>query len=174
MGHPTRIALLLAAAAAAAAGAWPASGQCRLCEAPSTARPDETKDDRVTLEIETSLNFDRLVLYGEGDGSAVLRPDGSSSAHGSVTEVSPRAMVGSAVVRGEPGRAVRVELPARIVLRSFRGGEMVFEDVTSDLPSLPRLNSAGRLAFRFGGRLRIRGDSEGEYEGDLPITVEYL
>jgi Domain of unknown function (DUF4402) len=174
VGHSKLLASSLAVVAAAGAAAWPASGQCRLCETPSTTRPDERDSDRVTLEIETSLNFDRLVLYGEGDGSAVIRPDGSSSAHGSVTEVSPRAMVGSAMVRGEPGRAVRVEIPTRIVLRSFGGGELVFEDVVSDLPSLPRLDSAGRLAFRFGGRLHVRGDSEGEYEGDLPITVEYL
>ena len=83
-------------------------------------------------------------------------------------------MVGSAVVRGEPGRAVRVDLPRHIVLRSFSGGEIIFEEMVSDLPSLPRLDSAGRLEFRFGGRLRIRGDAEGEYHGDLPITVEYL
>ena len=51
---------------------------------------------------------------------------------------------------------------------------MVFEEVTTDLPSLPRLDGSGRLTFRFGGRLHVRGDAEGDYYGDLPITVEYL
>jgi hypothetical protein len=69
---------------------------------------------------------------------------------------------------------VRVELPQRIVLTSTSGGQIVFEDVTSDLPALPRLDSAGRLSFHFGGRLTIRGDADGQYRGDLPITVEYL
>ena len=82
-------------------------------------------------------------------------------------------MVGSASVHGEPGRAVRVELPNRIDLYSVDGGRITFDDVASDLPSLPRLDSAGNLSFRFGGRLTITGDAEGQYRGDLPITVEY-
>ena len=68
---------------------------------------------------------------------------------------------------------VRVDLPRRIELYSLSGGRISFEDVTSDLPSLPRLDSAGNLTFRFGGRLTITGDADGEYRGDLPITVEY-
>jgi hypothetical protein len=82
-------------------------------------------------------------------------------------------MVGTAIVHGQPGRTVRVELPRRIELYSLSGGNISFEDVTSDLPSLPRLDSAGNLTFRFGGRVRISGDADGEYRGDLPITVEY-
>jgi len=78
------------------------------------------------------------------------------------------------MVHGEPGRAVRVELPSRIVLTSMQGGQIVLEEVVSDLPSLPRLDSTGSLSFRLGGRLRVRGDSDGEFRGDLPITVEYL
>lgn len=174
MGGSKLLALVLAAAAAAVVGAWPASGQCRLCATPTTTPAGEADAPLVTLEIETSLNFDRLILYGPGAGSASIRPDGSSSADGSVTSVSPRAMVGSAIIRGEPGRGVRIELPPRIVLRSFNGGEVIVEDVVSDLPPLPRLDASGRLSFRFGGRLRIEGDSEGEFQGDLPITVEYL
>ena len=82
-------------------------------------------------------------------------------------------MVGSAIVRGEPNRTVRVELPQQIVLHSGSGREISFDDVVSDLPVLPRLDSAGILRFRFGGRLRISGEAEGDYRGDLPITVEY-
>jgi hypothetical protein len=83
-------------------------------------------------------------------------------------------MVGSAVVRGQPGRAIRVELPRRIQLFSMSGGEISFDDVASDLPSVPRLDATGTLTFRFGGRLTVTGDADGEYRGDLPITVEYL
>ena len=136
-------------------------------------RDDPTHGDDIRLEIETSLNFDRLILSGGGQGAAVIRPDGSSAAEGAMTDVSPRAMVGTAIVHGQPGRIVRVELPRRIELYSLSGGNISFEDVTSDLPSLPRLDSAGNLTFRFGGRVRISGDADGEYRGDLPITVEY-
>jgi hypothetical protein len=166
-------ALMLAALAATAATSWPAAGQCRLCSAPVTTRDDSGPKQDVRIEIESSINFDRLILIGEGDGAAVIRPDGSRAAEGAVSDVGPRAMVGTATVHGEPGRAVRVELPQRIELYSLSGGRISFDQVVSDLPSLPRLDSAGNLSFRFGGRIRITGDSGGDYRGDLPITVEY-
>jgi hypothetical protein len=154
--------------------AAPAGAQCRLCGTPSTARETEDGKGQVQLEVESSIAFDRLILFGSGEGTAVLRPDGSSAGTGAIADLSPRAMVGSATVRGEPGRTIRIELPHRIVLHSLSGGEIVFDDVASDLPSIPRLDSAGKLTFRFGGRLRITGDADGQYRGELPITAEYL
>jgi hypothetical protein len=165
---------LLSAVAAASLLAAPAAAQCRLCSAPSTAREAEDGKGDVHLEVETSLNFDRLILDGSGTGTAVLRPDGSSSSTGAVTDLSPRAMVGTVTVHGEPGRTIRIDLPSRIVLHSLSGGEVTFDNVVSDLPSLPRLDAAGNLTFRFGGRLQITGDADGDYRGDLPITAEYL
>src|SRR5689334_5516239 len=174
MGRAAFPTLLLAALGASLSASAPAGAQCRLCTSPSTVREAEDGKTQVQIEVESSIAFDRLVLFGGGEGTAVLRPDGSSSSTGNVADLSPRAMVGSATVRGEPGRTIRVELPRRIVLHSLSGGEIIFDDVVSDLPSLPRLDAAGNLTFRFGGRLKISGDSEGEYRGDLPITAEYL
>jgi|SRR5256885_293218 Domain of unknown function (DUF4402) len=168
-----RLYLLATLVIAAAAAASPAHAQCRLCDSPTTARDDAETKDQAKVEIETSLNFDRLILFGEGDGSAVIRPDGSRAAQGSITDIGPRAMVGTAVVHGEPGHLVRVELPSRIELYSLGGGHIAFDEVASDLPPVPRLDSAGNLTFRFGGRVHITGDADGEYRGDLPITVEY-
>jgi hypothetical protein len=173
MGAFKHQALLLAAAAAAVATPWPAGAQCRLCSAPVTARDEPGAQQDIRIEIETSINFDRLILLGDGEGAAVIRPDGSRAAEGNVSEAGPRAMVGTATVHGDPGRAVRVELPQRIELYSTNGGKISFDQVTSSLPSLPRLDSAGNLTFRFGGRLKISGDAGGQYRGDLPITVEY-
>ena len=173
MGSSRTPALIIAALAAAAATAWPANAQCRLCDQPTVTPEGPAAEDDVRLEIETSLNFDRLILFGEGDGAAVIRPDGSSSAQGSIGDIGSRAMVGTATVHGQPGRSVRIELPREIDLYSVSGGRIRFDDVASDLPALPRLDSAGNLTFRFGGRLRITGDSDGAYRGDLPITVEY-
>lgn len=173
MGRFKLPAIMFAALAAAAATPWPANAQCRLCERPTTM-PDQPKaDDQIRLEIQTSLNFDRLILFGEGEGAAVIHPDGSRAAQGAITDIGPRAMVGTAAIHGEPGRAVRVELPRRIELFSLGGGRISFDEVVSDLPALPRLDSAGNLTFRFGGRVRTSGDSDGDYRGDLPITVEY-
>lgn len=173
MGGFKILALALAACAVAAVGLSPARGQCRLCDKPTTALSPSIDGDGIELEIETSLDFGRLILAGEGQGAAVLRPDGSNSAEGALASVSPRAMVGTAVVHGTPGRAVRVELPRRIDLFSVRGGRITVDQITSDLPSLPRLDSAGNLTFRFGGRITVTGDSEGDYRGDMPINVEY-
>jgi hypothetical protein len=53
------------------------------------------------------------------------------------------------------------------------GGRITLDNLVSDLPASPRLDSAGNLEFRFGGRVRITGDADGDYRGNLPITVEY-
>jgi hypothetical protein len=170
------IALIAAAIAgvAAMAASRPAAAQCRLCDAPQTNRAEEADKGEVRIEVETNLNFDRLILFGSGEGSAQLRPDGSASTTGSVTDLSPRAMVGTVVLHGEPGRGIRIDLPRRIVLHSLSGGEVSFDDVVSDLPSMPRLDSMGNLTFRIGGRLTVSGDADGDYRGDLPITADYL
>ncbi len=173
MGYVKFAALWLPALAVTAAMPWPANGQCRLCATPETSQSADAADAGINLQIESSLDFDRLILLGGGDGAAVIRPDGSSTAQGSLAGLSSRAMVGSAAVHGEPGRAVRVELPRQIQLFSVSGGHITVDDVASDLPSLPKLDGAGNLTFRFGGRISIRGDSDGQYRGDLPITVEY-
>jgi hypothetical protein len=171
MGGTRFLAMMLAAEAAATS--WPAHAQCRLCATPTTTRDESSTGGDVKLEIETSLNFDRLILYGQGDGEAVIRPDGSSSATGALAGIGARAMVGTVAIRGEPGRAIRVEIPRQIELYSLSGGRIGFDEVVSDLPAVPRLDSAGNLTFRFGGRVRVSGDAEGDYRGDLPITVEY-
>jgi hypothetical protein len=165
---------LIAAIIAGVAAAQPAAGQCRLCDAPQTNRVEGVEGGEVRIDVETSLNFDRLILFGTGGGSAQLRPDGSASTTGALTDMSPRAMAGTVVLHGQPGRGVRIDLPRRIVLHSLSGGEVSFDDVISDLPSSPRLDSMGNLTFRIGGRLTVSGDADGDYRGDLPITADYL
>jgi len=166
--------LFFALVSAAVLALSPAAAQCRLCDAPTTAADITPTTDSIALELETALDFDGLVFAGPGEGTATLRPDGSRSVSGTVGAISGRAMVGTVRVRGEAGRSLRVLLPGRIDLYSIGGGKVTIEEISSDLPSLPRLDGAGNLEFRFGGRLRISGDAEGDYRGDVPITVEYL
>ncbi len=172
--HLLLLTVLAIAAAMPAMPVSPAAAQCRLCAAPTTGAELAASDGTVSLEIATSLDFDRLILLGVGEGSATLLPNGARNVSGVIGDISGRAMVGSAVIRGEAGRAVRIDLPPRIELYSLSGGRIVIEDIVSDLPAAARLDGAGALAFRFGGRLRISGDAEGDYRGDVPITVEYL
>jgi hypothetical protein len=169
--HPT---LLIACFAAAAAFASPAGAQCRLCNQPTTDRTEDKPDGDVELQVESGLSFDRLIVSGVGVGAATIRPDGAHGIEGSVLEISPRAMVGTILVHGEANRAVRVDLPRRIDLYSLGGGRITLDDVITDLKGPPRLDAAGNLTIRFGGRLIVNGDTDGQYRGDLPITVEYL
>lgn len=174
MGRLKPLAFVLVAIGGAAAPTSPAPAQCRLCEQPTTQMPANSVDGDVDLRVETGLDFDRLIFSGSGMGAATVRPDGSNAAEGVVTAVGPRATVGTVLVHGAPGRALRVELPHRIELYSLNGGRITLDQVTTDLPSAPRLDSGGNLSFRFGGRLIVTGDADGQFRGDLPITVEYL
>ena len=162
------------AAAALLVAAPSARAQCRLCETPTTAPVQEEADGKIELQIEAGLDFDRLIVSGSGEGSATLLPDGSRQVSGSVEAIGLRAMVGEASVRGEPGRLVRIDLPARIELYSISGGRITIDELVTDLPGVPRLDSAGYLKFRFGGRIRLTGTDDGDFRGDLPLTVEYL
>lgn len=162
------------AAAALLAATPSARAQCRLCETPTTAPVQHSAEGKIDLQIEAALDFDRLIVSGAGEGSATLLPDGTRQVSGSVEVLGLRAMVGEASVRGEPGRSVRIDLPTRIELYSMEGGRITIDEVVADISAVPKLDSAGNLKFRFGGRIRISGDSDGDFRGDLPITVEYL
>lgn len=163
--------LILAAGAAAAAMPWPANAQCRLCDTPTTAPMQDPTTEDVRLEIDTNLDFDRLIVGGHS-GDATLRPDGVSFATGSV-DMGPRTRVATVIVHGQPGRALRIDVPRRIDLFSLQGSRLTFDQVITDAPDLPKLDLAGNLTFHIGGRLRFMGDEDGDYRGDLPITVEY-
>lgn len=166
------LALFAAMGIAAPANPQDVSAPCRLCD--SAPADDEKPATPVSLDVEASLDFDRLILAGAGEGSAELAPDGGRAVTGSITAIGARAMVGEVVIRGEPGRIVRVVLPDRIDLFGLAGGSIQLESIRSDLPAMPRLDGEGRLSFRFGGILRVSGDLDGEFRGDIPIDVEYF
>jgi hypothetical protein len=171
--------LLSCLASFAAIGlAAPASPQdvqapCRLCGATSLSI-EEKPATPIKLDVDASLDFDQLILTGAGSGTAELGPDGSRSVTGTITALSARAMVGEVTVRGEPGRMLRVDLPRNIELYGFNGGSISIDSIRSDLPAAPRLDSNGKLSFRFGGVIRIAGDTDGQFRGDVRIDVDYF
>ena len=146
---------------------------CRLCDTNSQSF-EEKPATPISLDVEASLDFDQLILAGAGSGSAELGPDGSRSVAGTVTALSARAMVGEVIVRGEPGRMVRIDLPRNIELFGFNGGSIRVDSIRSDLPAAPRLDSNGKLSFRFGGVIRVAGDTDGQFRGDVRIDVDYF
>ena len=149
---------------------------CRLCGGggDGLTAPGGSDALPMALEVQTSLDFDRVILTGPAGGTARLAPDGSRQTNGALAALTGRAMTGDIVIRGEPGRQIRVELPQRIDLYGFTGGSLALTRISSDLPLMPRLDNDGRLRVRFGGELFVSGDAEGEYRGDVPITVDYL
>ncbi|CAA9519060.1 MAG: hypothetical protein AVDCRST_MAG31-1460 [uncultured Sphingomonas sp.] len=159
---------LLVLAAARPAGAEP----CRLCSA-DPGEPEARAAAPVRVEVEASLDFDRVLLTAGSGGTARIGADGTRTSSGAVAPLTGRAMVGRVVVQGEPNRSIRIDLPKRIELLGWHGGRLTLSAVTTDLSSWPRLDGSGRLTFQFGGEVRVEGDAEGDYRGDVPITVEY-
>lgn len=176
MGHrfvPIVLAALAATGLSGPATAQETAAPCRLCDAKDPAASDRPATP-VTLSIEASLDFDKLIYAGMGDGSAEIGPDGARRVTGSITAIGARAMVGHVVIRGEPGRFVRVVLPDRIMLTGLSGGIVRLESIRSDLSAAPRIGSDGTLSFKFGGVLRMSGDIDGEFRGDVSIDVDYF
>ncbi len=172
-----RFALLSPIALLAGAFAVPreAPAQCRLCDTPVTGLAQSSASMPIRLEVQARLDFDQVLLLDSAvSGTATIAPDGSSSTSGSIGALSGRAMVGSVIIRGEPGRFVRIGFPDIIRLYGLTGSSIQVRALTSDLPSAARLDSHGMLRFRFGGELDVSGNVEGDFRGDIPITVDYL
>jgi hypothetical protein len=167
------LALVTAIGLAAPALPQDVTAPCRLCDANTLAIEDKPAAP-IRLDVEASLDFDQLILAGTGSGTAELGPDGTRSVTGTVTALSARAMVGEVIIRGEPGRMLRVDLPRNIELFGFNGGSIQIDSIRSDLPAAPRLDSNGKLSFRFGGVIRVSGDTDGQFRGDVRIDVDYF
>lgn len=159
-----------------AAGDAMAQDACILCDSSTgkegSARPDERP---LTIEITTDLSFSRMALTGRGgQGSAVIDPQtGARRVAGNVVALGGMAVRGSGRITGTPGRAVRIDIPHRIVMSAGSGATAELEGVVTDLPAYPVLDSGGVLEFSFGGELRITGDAGGVFRGRIPISVDY-
>lgn len=167
------LALVSAMGTAAPASSQDVQAPCRLC-ATSGSTAEDKPSAPISLDVEASLDFDQLILAGTGSGTAELGPDGSRSVTGTVTALSARAMVGEVIIRGEPGRMLRVDLPRNIEMFGFNGGSIRIDSIQSDLPPAPRLDSSGELSFRFGGVIRVSGETDGQFRGDVRIDVDYF
>ncbi len=167
------VAATLAAACLVAPAADAQQVTCRLCT--GTADVEGAKPAApIRLEVRSRLDFDSLVFAGLGEGMIRLSADGQAQTVGPVSATGARVMPGSVTVRGEPGRAVRVELPATVHLYGDKGGSLTIDSLSTDLPTLPVIGQDGELSFRFGGNLKVNGSLDGAFRGDVDILVEYL
>lgn len=172
---------ILRAAFAAASLAVPATlraqdiaAPCQLCSATPPDLATARAPAPIRLEVETRLDFDKVVFNGPGSASIALSPDGVARLSGAASAAGARAMPGSVLIRGEPGRAVRIDLPQSVTLFGDGAGTLRIESLSTDLPAFPRLGEDGTLTFRFGGDLRLVGDSEGAFRGTIDIIADYL
>lgn len=148
------------------------AAQCLLC-AGATTPGDAAPAVPLRVDVGTQLDFDRVAVAAPG-GSVRIDPSSRvRTVTGAVTSLGGLSMAGSATVSGEPGRAVRVTLPAAVFLRTRSGGSAEVRGIATNLPPAPRLGPDGRLSFSFGGRLEVAGDGDGDYQGRVEITVEY-
>lgn len=157
-----------------------AAAQCRLCA--TSALPDtgaegsahNKRDVPLQIEITANLDFSRMALLGGNGGVVSIDPvSGARHSSGNIANLGGMALNGEGRLTGEPGRSVRVFLPERIQLSAPNGSIAELEKLETNLPALARLDQSGRLTFTFGGRLRVRGDAEGQYRGRIAITADY-
>jgi hypothetical protein len=148
---------------------------CRLCtSAVPLAQDESVREIPLTVEISTKLDFSRAALSGTGGGAIELDPhNGSRHLDGAIVDLGGPALAGTAVVRGEPGRMVRIDMPVSARMTSSAGGMVEITGLRTSLTANPRLDQAGRLEFSFGGTLLVRGNASGTFRARIPITAEY-
>lgn len=138
------------------------------------ARESDNKARPLHIEIRSSLDFSRATATGSNGGSIAIDPDsGTRTTIGDVLDLGGSPFAGSALVSGEPGRAVRIDMPPTIRLTSATGGSVEIVKLRTNLPPAARLDMYGRLEFAFGGDLLLKGNVSGQFRGRIPITAEY-
>jgi hypothetical protein len=152
----------------------PTAAQCGFCGITPGDSVSSAESAPIELQLETTLDFDRIIVDGNGGGAVRLLPDGSSDFSGSVQSVSGRARIGRVVIHGEPNRAISVSFPRTLELIGMKGTVIAVSALVTNLPDSPTLDSSGQLIVDFGGQLDVRGDADGEFRGNLMVRADYL
>lgn len=150
-------------------------GPCLLCKVNDvSAEPFTAHDIPLSIEITTKLDFSRTALTQSGGGQIEVDPvNGRRQMNGGIVDLGGTAIAGTAVVRGTPGRMVRIDMPRFAHMTSSTGGMVEIADLRTSLIGTTRLNQQGRLDFSFGGKLVIRGNISGTFRARIPITAQY-
>lgn len=142
--------------------------------APAAASAAQEEETPLQVEIRTQLDFSRAASAGTGGGQISVDPaSGTRAFEGGIVDLGGSALAGSAIVRGAPGRTVRIDLPLSIRMTGSSGGAIEVSNLRTNLPPNPKLDAFGQLEFSFGGDLRISGSVAGTFRGRIPITAEY-
>jgi Domain of unknown function (DUF4402) len=168
-----------AAMIAAAAFSMPAAltaQECRLCTPTTGANGAEQANKSPQVEVINGLAFNRTAHTGggrSGGGKISVGADGASNVGGALVALGGFAVAGTAVIRGEPGRYVRIDLPTRVEMTSSTGSKIEIANLKTNLQGTPQLDASGQLTFSFGGDLQVDSEISGKFRARIPITAQY-
>lgn len=150
-------------------------GACLLCANNDLAELSTSDYSApLSIEITTKLDFSRAALSASGSGQIELDPqNGNKRVRGGVIDLGGAALAGTAIVRGQPGRVVRIDMPNNARMTSPSGGTVDITNLRTSLIGTTRLDSSGKLEFSFGGTLNMRGHLTGTFRARIPITAQY-
>ncbi len=147
--------------------------ECRLCTPDTDLDRTVQASESLQVDIINGLTFNRAAHTGAGKGKISVAADGASNVGGGLVALGGYAVAGTAVIRGEPGRYVRIDLPGRVEMTSSTGGKIEIANLRTNLTVTPQLDASGQLTFSFGGDLNVDGDMSGKFRGRIPITAQY-
>lgn len=166
-----------------------AQGNCPNCDLPPGCRGNGNQNgngngngnkkrncQRITITIESDIDFGRMVLLGDGESRVILDlATGQKTLIGDIDDLGGMPITGRAVITGAPFEPILIDLPSEIAMRDPNGGDARLRDFVTDLTGFPRLDDGGRLTFNFSGTLVIDADTNasGNLRGRVPITVQY-
>lgn len=164
-----------------------AQGNCPNCDLPPGCRGNGNQNgngngnsgrncQRLTITIESDVDFGRLVLLGSGAGQVVLDlATGQKYPTGDIDDLGGMPVTGRATITGAPFEQIVVALPGEIAMRDPSGGNATLRDFVTDLEGFPTLDANGQIQFRFSGTLVIDAETKasGNLRGRIPISVEY-
>ena len=164
-----------------------AQGNCPNCDLPPGCRGNGNQNgngngnknrncQRITVTIESDIDFGRIVLLGDGETRVLLDlATGQKTVIGDGEDLGGMPITGRAMITGAPLEPIEVDLPNEINMRDPVGGNASLRDFVTDLDGFPRLDANGQLEFNFSGTLVIEAntDSAGNLRGQVPIIVEY-
>lgn len=148
-------------------------GVCTLCGVP-TATVETGSEVPLTVSIESSIDFDKVLLTGTEGARVRLTPQGERLGLTGAELLGARAFAGTMVIRGEANRPIVVDMPEELMLESALGTSVRVESIAHDAPHNPTLDGNGTLIVNFGGDLVVTGETDGEFRGNLRVDVNYL
>ncbi len=147
---------------------------CRLCSSDHAQQAVAEHEIPLSIEITTKLDFSRAALSGSGGGAIDVDPqNGSRRVNGAIVDLGGPALAGTAILKGQAGRTVRIDMPGSARMTSSTGGTVEITSLRTSLSGNPKLDSMGRLEFSFGGRLTVSGNASGTFRARIPITAQY-